>query len=148
MMTVVRMRRKRWSNEVWRRAFLDFPRWDSTVQATQGSAKPGRGGRRKRRRRAAGARATTLYGRTGSEVAFLRACRLSPWDGWSPGDLGRRERRRRAKLRRRRARREARKAARAFLLALPAFYGRPTHREIALVAQRKIQELRRRTPGA
>jgi hypothetical protein len=73
---------------------------------------------------------------------------------WSEGaglrpPPGRRERRRLAKLRRRRALREARKAARAFLLALPAFYGRPTHREIARIAQQQIEALRRRNraPG-
>jgi hypothetical protein len=113
MMTVFYkpMRRRRWMRIEAGQApptWATFPMHDKGVQ---GSAKPGRGGRRKRRRRAAGERAWEEYRRApflSSEALLLRACRLMPEDGWSPGDLGRRERRRRAKLRRRRARRAAR----------------------------------------
>ncbi len=73
----------------------------------QGSAKPGRGGRRKRRRRAAGSRAFIEYRMTGRMAALERTCCLLPLSGVDPSDLGRRERRRRAKLRRRRARRRS-----------------------------------------
>jgi hypothetical protein len=133
---------------------MDFPRsWgaapESRTWAAAGSATPGRGGRRKRRRRAAADRAYSMLdvlppGPRAHE-ATMRFFRLHP--SRFPWLFGRRERRRRAKLRRRRARAEARKAARAFLLALPAFYGRPTHRETARIAQQKIEERRRMQPG-
>lgn len=99
--------------------FETSPRWlEDPTYTTQGSAKPGRGGRRKRRRRAAGMRARVTYcaGMSaalfnglllprGIDTLFQRSARLNP-DPTPRGTLGRRERRRRAKLRRRRARRE------------------------------------------
>lgn len=113
-----------------------------------GSAKPGRGGRRRRKvdraiiRRHIGAgverkgwpllwelrilrlsRMPTRFTRKLALAPLLMppagfAARLQP----ATSHLGRRERRRRAKLRRRRARAERRAAARSFLFALPPFY--------------------------
>jgi len=100
--------------------FETSPRWlEDPTYTTQGSAKPGRGGRRKRRRRAAGERALALslqiWEATDPHVKtwplLLRSERLLP-DPPLFGDPGRRERRRRAKLRRRRAR--ARREGRRF----------------------------------
>lgn len=116
MMTVIRLFRKHAAAPGW-------PRWVRLTgeAAAPGSAKPGRGGRRNRRRRAAGIRAYNVY-----RAAFVRNPRrpllkyLERWYRlWPPRpreawDLGRRERRRRAKLRRRRARREARAKAQRF----------------------------------
>jgi hypothetical protein len=114
----------------------------------RGSAKPGRGGRRKRRRRAAADRAYSMLdvlppGPRAHE-ATMRFFRLRP--SRFPWLLGRRERRRRAKLRRRRARAEARKAVRAWMASLPAFYKRPTHRDVARPAQRAVEYRRALSP--
>jgi hypothetical protein len=84
-----------------------------TPETETGSAKPGRGGRRKRERRAAGERALALslqiWETTDPHVEtwplLLRSERLLP-DPPLHGNPGRRERRRRAKLRRRRERRD------------------------------------------
>jgi len=102
------MRRRRWTRIEAGQApptWKTFPMHD---KGARGSAKPGRGGRRKRRRRAAADRAYSMLdvlppGAQANE-ATMRFFRLRP--SRFPSLLGRRERRRRAKLRRRRARAE------------------------------------------
>jgi hypothetical protein len=140
------------------------PRWiEDPTYPTPGSAKPGRGGRRKRRRRAAGVRAFNLYCRahrlskatgaallTSWRAIALRARRLLPLSVPDPSYPGRRERRRRAKLRRRRAWTEIRRAARAMLLAMPIIY-RPAsteamRREVNRVALRQRAAMKRHAP--
>jgi hypothetical protein len=128
MMTVLYrpMRPRRWMRI---QAGIAPPSWaplmrDKTIAG--GSAKPGRGGRRKRRRRAAGERALTLglqfwdatEPRMETWPLLLRAERLLP-DPPLHVERGRRERRRRAKLRRRRDAAKYRREARAFLLERP-----------------------------
>jgi hypothetical protein len=126
--------------------------WQTMTEA--GSAKPGRGGRRKRRRRAR---------RRSPAEAALRAILATTGRRWvvlPPGAtlhllearplLGRRERRRRAKLRRRRAWTEIRRAARAMLLAMPIIY-RPAsteamRREVNRVALRQRAAMKRHAP--
>jgi hypothetical protein len=132
-------------------------------KGTTGSAKPGRGGRRKRRRRAAGVRAAHLfcvgfmaetYGKPTPRAlgaTLDRAARLTP-NLMHPSAMGpgRRERRRRAKLRRRRAWTELRRAARAMLRAMPIIYRPPTteamRREVNRVARRQRAAIKRHAP--
>jgi hypothetical protein len=112
MMTVLYkpMRRRRWMRidagqapPTWK----TFPMHD---KGEDGSAKPGRGGRRQRKRRAAGSRAADTYFENVMtpnvalmNVALDRANRKLPQAfGRHPLVLGYRERRRRAKARRRR----------------------------------------------
>ena len=176
MMTVVcRPKRMRRIKALAGKGLPTMWRWTSDGTRYLGSAKPGRGGRRKRKADRAKIRAHIGRGveRKGWPLLWeLRILLLSKMPTrltrklalapllMPPAGLrarleqrtpGRRERRRRTKLRRRRARCEALKAARAFLMALPAFYGRPTHRDVSRIAQRKIEQLRCRTsptPGA
>jgi hypothetical protein len=118
----------------------------------RGSAKPGRGGRRKRQRRAATTRAALEWlavQATGRPSFWPRRLEKRPdRPTWPP--LGRRERRRRAKLRRRRAWTEIRRAARAMLLAMPIIY-RPAsteamRREVNRVALRQRAAMKRHAP--
>lgn len=152
MMTVIRLFRKQTSA-------VSIPRWFRVTgePTAQGTAKPGRGGRRKRRRRAAGIRAARPANAALNEahlsglpppawaMAMLRrADRLIPNRGnCGPWDLGRRERRRRAKLRRRRARREARKRSetKPALLFTPGLWG-------TLVKAYMFKQWAMRTSGA
>jgi hypothetical protein len=152
--------------------------WQTMTEA--GSAKPGRGGRRKRKAERAKIRARIgqRVERKGWPLSWalrkwaiikgparpwtddeIAALVQGPWfvlpAGYElqilePRSLGRRERRRRAKLRRRRAWTEIRRAARAMLLAMPIIY-RPAsteamRREVNRVALRQRAAMKRHAP--
>lgn len=159
--------------------------WPSTTAA--GSAKPGRGGRRKRKadRAKIRARIGVHVERKGWPLRYaLRSVILlrSPAHPLNPAHIaalaaqpvivllqgfefkilaptvrGRRERRRRAKLRRRRGLNKIRRAARAAMLTLPAYRlyqsSKPRWfwRELKRVSRRKLEQVRREraspTPG-